>query len=98
MLRTCGTVFSATSTEIDPSGRHRKRGAGNAGVKIRCVSANCLGDPPAAGITNNAGSCALRATDGVETVYAIASPAGAISTSLIVRSDIKSSIVTLRGD
>ena len=66
---TCGPLAPATSTEIAlPSGRHRRRGAGSAGVKMRCEAASRFGVPPADGITNSAVSCALRVTDGVDTV------------------------------
>ena len=44
--------------------------AAPAGPERRCdgSSASCFGVPPAVGITNSAVSCALRGTDGVETV------------------------------
>src|SRR5688500_393058 len=66
---TCGPVGVATNSDIDlPSGSHRRRGAGRAGVKIRCDSASRFGGPPVDAITNSDGSCALRSSDGVDTV------------------------------
>ena len=69
IVATCGPPWPITSIEmVLPSGSQRNRGAGSAGVKMRCVSASRFGVPPVALTMNSAGSCALRSTDGVDTV------------------------------
>jgi hypothetical protein len=89
---TSGRPSSIPTTEsIEPSGDQRSWGRGVGVLKMRTVSPSRVGVPPVAETTNSAGSCSFLGRLGVDTTYATCWPSGAIWTSTMERSFMRSS-------